>query len=180
LGEPGSVSYSDSYWFAYISTTTVGLGDFVLSPDVLLMQDIILWPLSFLFGFVFFAAFVGKLSEQIHAPFRKQGTGLAERLKRGHTTEMSDSMLHDSREIASVSALGEGPPKGEHDSDDESGKAMGESSFPPPLESVAVALEEPRDDDDESAMFSAKQSVTTGTGSVMSVKLESMASGYVS
>ena len=173
MGEASSVSYSDSYWFAYISTTTVGLGDFVLSPDVLLVEDIILWPLSFLFGFVFMAGFVGKLSGVIQGPFRNKGTGLAKRLKQGH---ISGSMLN----IASESGVGEGPQSAEHDSDNESGKVLGESSLAPPLESVAVAAEEPQDDDDESAMFSAKESITTGTGSVMSVKLESMASGYVS
>jgi hypothetical protein len=35
-------SNQDSWWFAYISTTTVGLGDFFLQPEVLFVDDV-LW-----------------------------------------------------------------------------------------------------------------------------------------
>ena len=57
------MSYADGYWFAYISTTTVGLGDFYLEPEVILPHDLIVFPLLFLNGFVYFAAFLSKFAE---------------------------------------------------------------------------------------------------------------------
>lgn len=58
-------SMSDAYWFAYISTTTVGLGDIFLEPEVLVGQDLLSFSFLFLFGFVFLAIFVGKLTSFI-------------------------------------------------------------------------------------------------------------------
>lgn len=84
MGEAGAVSWYDSFWFAYISTTTIGFGDIVLSPDVFLTEDIFVWPLTFLGGFVLFAAFIGKLGETIARPLLRTGMALAERLKVEH------------------------------------------------------------------------------------------------
>lgn len=55
-------SMSDAFWFAYISTTTVGLGDIFLEPEVLVGQDLLSFSFLFLIGFVFLAIFVGKLT----------------------------------------------------------------------------------------------------------------------
>jgi hypothetical protein len=56
-------SYEDGYWFSYISTTTVGLGDIFLEPDTIQSRDLIIFPLLFLVGFVFLASFLGKFAE---------------------------------------------------------------------------------------------------------------------
>ncbi|KAL7557515.1 hypothetical protein ACA910_005269 [Epithemia clementina (nom. ined.)] len=55
-------SMKDGYWFAYISTTTVGLGDFFLEPEVIVGIDLLYFPLLILMGFTFLSAFLGKLS----------------------------------------------------------------------------------------------------------------------
>jgi hypothetical protein len=59
LGE--SFTFKEGYWFAYISTTTVGLGDIFIEPEVILAADLAYAPFLFLIGFTFFAAFLGKL-----------------------------------------------------------------------------------------------------------------------
>lgn len=41
----------DAQWFAYISTTTVGLGDFFINPEVMFVHD------AFAFAFLFLTAF---------------------------------------------------------------------------------------------------------------------------
>ena len=55
--------FSQGYWFAYISTTTVGLGDVFLEPEVIRGEDLVVFPLLFLVGFVYFAAFLAKFAE---------------------------------------------------------------------------------------------------------------------
>jgi hypothetical protein len=57
-------------WFAldsYISTTSVGLGDIYLEPEVIVGQDLIVFPLLFLTGFTLLSAFLGKFAEAIIA-----------------------------------------------------------------------------------------------------------------
>jgi Ion channel len=61
LGE--DFSARDAYWFAYISTTTVGLGDYFLEPEVFTRSDLMLFPMLFLFGFVLLASFLNKFTE---------------------------------------------------------------------------------------------------------------------
>lgn len=81
LGVESETSFRDAYWFAYISTTTVGLGDFVLAPEVLRQSDLITWPFLFLVGFVLFAVFIGKLAQLVPSPFVGHSISLADRLK---------------------------------------------------------------------------------------------------
>jgi hypothetical protein len=81
---PGfEVSQQDSFWFAYISTTTVGLGDFFLQPEVLFVADVLNFSLLFLVGFVFASSFLGKLGGVIYSvlPQQKEDS-LEDRLKR--------------------------------------------------------------------------------------------------
>jgi hypothetical protein len=57
--------FSEAYWYAYISTMTVGLGDYYLEHDVILRQDLFIFPVLFLAGFVLLANFFVKLTEVI-------------------------------------------------------------------------------------------------------------------
>jgi hypothetical protein len=63
LGE--AFPFNEGYWFAFISTTTVGLGDVFLEPEVIRGDDLIVFPPLFLIGFVFFAAFLRKFAEMV-------------------------------------------------------------------------------------------------------------------
>uniref|UniRef100_A0A7S2VE22 Potassium channel domain-containing protein n=1 Tax=Entomoneis paludosa TaxID=265537 RepID=A0A7S2VE22_9STRA len=58
-----SFGMRDAYWFSYISTTTVGLGDFFLEPEGVVGADLFFYPFLFLIGFIFLSAFLGKFSE---------------------------------------------------------------------------------------------------------------------
>mmetsp|Transcript_12849 Transcript_12849/g.35573 ORF Transcript_12849/g.35573 Transcript_12849/m.35573 type:complete len:532 (+) Transcript_12849:76-1671(+) len=60
LGEP--MDLGEAYWFSYISTTTVGLGDFFLEPEVMVGIDLLYMPLMYLFGFTLLSAFLTKLA----------------------------------------------------------------------------------------------------------------------
>ena len=53
---------SYGYWFAYISSTTIGFGDIYLNPEVLITTDLIIFPMLFLAAFVSIAAFLSKFS----------------------------------------------------------------------------------------------------------------------
>lgn len=61
-GEFGLADFADAFWFAYISVTTVGLGDLHIPPDVFQPADMFYIPLLFLIGFVLLANFLLKLS----------------------------------------------------------------------------------------------------------------------
>lgn len=61
----GSFEFQDGYWFAYLSTTTIGLGDVYLEPNVIIGSDLLYFPIMMLTGFVFLAAFLGKVRDLI-------------------------------------------------------------------------------------------------------------------
>jgi hypothetical protein len=60
---PADISLKEGYWFSFISTTTVGLGDIFLEPEVIQSRDLATFPLLFLVGFVFLSSFLGKFAE---------------------------------------------------------------------------------------------------------------------
>mmetsp|Transcript_17193 Transcript_17193/g.49298 ORF Transcript_17193/g.49298 Transcript_17193/m.49298 type:complete len:645 (+) Transcript_17193:33-1967(+) len=73
--------YKDAYWFSFISTTTVGLGDYYLDHEVIQKRDLVAWPLLFLTGFVLLSSFLNKLSEWMMGWFPQNGPTLEENLE---------------------------------------------------------------------------------------------------
>ena len=82
LGE--EMPFKDAYWFSFISTTTVGFGDFFLEHDVFRRRDLLTWPLLFLMGFVLLSSFLNKLSELIMSWFPQGRPSLEENLENTH------------------------------------------------------------------------------------------------
>jgi hypothetical protein len=58
-------SFQDGYWFSFISTTTVGLGDIFLEPETIQSRDLLIFPLLLLVGFLFLSSFLGKFAESL-------------------------------------------------------------------------------------------------------------------
>jgi putative Mn2+ efflux pump MntP len=80
LGE--DFKFVNAYWFSFITTTTVGLGDFYLEHQVLLRRDLVAFSLLILMGFVFLANFLVKLTDLLTECFpRIKSSNLDERLK---------------------------------------------------------------------------------------------------
>ena len=48
----------DSFWFAFITATTIGLGDFFIPPEVIFIQDVFHFSFLFLLGFVLLSSFL--------------------------------------------------------------------------------------------------------------------------
>jgi hypothetical protein len=57
--------YQDAFWFAFITSTTVGLGDFFLEHEVLLRRDLMVFSLTVLAAFLLLSNFLVKLTEML-------------------------------------------------------------------------------------------------------------------
>ena len=79
LGE--DMQFSEAYWFSFISTTTVGLGDYYLEHGVILREDLFTFPIMFLTGFVLLANFLVKLTEMVQNLIPRNRPTLAETLE---------------------------------------------------------------------------------------------------
>jgi len=90
LGEP--FEFKDAYWFSYISTTTIGLGDIYLEHAQLKQSDLLEFALVLLFGFILLANFFVKLSETISNLFPRNRPTFAQRLA---TTRMAFKLKAD-------------------------------------------------------------------------------------
>lgn len=80
---PGyEVTKGDSYWFAYISSLTVGLGDFYLQPEGMFVSDVFSWSSAMLTGFVLMSTFLGKVGDLIRSWLPEETESFGEYLKR--------------------------------------------------------------------------------------------------
>lgn len=74
------IEVADSFWFAYISLLTVGLGDFFLEPEYMYYWDLFLWSYFFLIGFTFLSTWLGQVADLVNSLFPDCGDALKERL----------------------------------------------------------------------------------------------------
>lgn len=71
---------SDALWFAFISTSTIGLGDYYLQPELIFASDTLKYSVLFLVGFVFLSTFFGKIAECLNLLLPKKHNSLPARL----------------------------------------------------------------------------------------------------
>lgn len=77
----GNLNLADAYWFAYISITTVGLGDIHFSPETFRVRDMFEVSFLFLLGFVLMANFLFKLAGWLSDVVPVRGRPLEEMLE---------------------------------------------------------------------------------------------------
>lgn len=108
--------FGEGYWFAFISTTTVGLGDIYLDPEVIVSQDLLVFSLLFLIGFVFLASFLGSLGSFLRGLEHVGGSSFQRNLEKtticcGH--KVVKATYHVGEEVVKGSLhVGEGVVKG--------------------------------------------------------------------
>jgi hypothetical protein len=71
----------DSLWFAFISTSTIGLGDYFLQPEVMFASDALKFSVYYLIGFVFLSTFLNKIGDLLSSMMPKRSNSLQARLK---------------------------------------------------------------------------------------------------
>ncbi|CAJ1954001.1 unnamed protein product [Cylindrotheca closterium] len=75
------VDRGDSLWFAFVSTSTIGLGDYFLQPEVMFASDALWFSSVFLIGFVFLSTFLNKIGGFLISVLPKRSNSLEHRLK---------------------------------------------------------------------------------------------------
>lgn len=139
-----------AYWFSFISTTTVGLGDYYLEHALLLPADVFVFSLLFLFGFVLLSNFLVKLSELVTGFFPSRGPSFEELLKKTNVPccpccpalhkckrkGYARESLMDQEESAAVSDMANGVEARENVSTDTGSKVAGEGSKVSAIESA--------------------------------------------
>jgi len=93
---PGyEVTKGDSYWFAYITTLTVGLGDFYLQSEGFFVSDVFSFASMFLAGFVLVSTFLGFVGELVMTFIPAKSESMEEYLARtdlqGNVIELRES-----------------------------------------------------------------------------------------
>lgn len=154
------VDPSDALWFAYISTSTIGLGDYYLQPEVIFASDTLKYSVLFMIGFVFLSTFFGKIAECLALLLPKKHNSLEARLAatrvlacwpRGYMPwetkrdqmENVEGMVPDDQaliyRIEQVKALKPDPPMDEID-DNEHNRSLVSSLTGNPIHSLNIEL----------------------------------------
>ena len=103
----------DSIWFAYISVTTIGLGDFYLQPEVIFLPELFIFTLFFLTGFVFLSTYLDSLAQWLGACLPDVGEKLAKRLSKHRKLKGEDGeVIEDRRSVDALHDLIESLPEG--------------------------------------------------------------------
>jgi hypothetical protein len=108
----------DSVWFAFISTTTIGLGDFFLPPEQIFLPDLFRFSVLFLIGFVFLSTLLGLLGELIGGFIPNAGEKLKERVSKanilsfGTDDEASEENIEESKTVDTLRQLLENDDRG--------------------------------------------------------------------
>jgi len=92
LEEP--FAWNDAFWFAYISTTTIGFGDFYLQPEGLFVSDLLGFWGTFLLGFVLLSSFLTELSNMLGSRIPNLGDHLRKQLKYAYGEGEAPEELH--------------------------------------------------------------------------------------
>mmetsp|Transcript_28603 Transcript_28603/g.36848 ORF Transcript_28603/g.36848 Transcript_28603/m.36848 type:complete len:141 (-) Transcript_28603:60-482(-) len=80
----------DAYWFAFISITTVGFGDYYLGHEAIAGTDVVAFACLFLVGFVLFANFLTVFSELIRRAFRNSCLASRSEVQGGDPSETKE------------------------------------------------------------------------------------------
>jgi len=80
IGDDEVMPFHSAYWFSFLSTTTIGFGDYYLEEEFLQASDCVLFPIIFLLGFSVLASFLTKLNDLVRLPFR-DGPSLSQRFR---------------------------------------------------------------------------------------------------
>ena len=70
------VTEGDTMWFAFISSSTIGLGDYFLQPEVMFADYALRFSVYFLIAFVFLTTFLGKIADMLFHNVPQDGDGL--------------------------------------------------------------------------------------------------------
>lgn len=111
----------DQFWFGYISSTTVGLGDYYLQPEVMFMKDVFSFSILYLSGFVYTSTFLYYLGETLSKLFPRLAPG-----------EELMARLEETNFMTENEPTGSGNPPESQGSPDEVNQPTGEDSTPSP------------------------------------------------
>lgn len=102
LGEDAAVPFSAAYWFSFISTTTVGFGDYYLEPEVIVGIDCLVFPVIFLLGFSTLASFLTTLSKLVPrvfpvGPLPRGNFGRTGRTEESREEDLTEQQRHNTK-----------------------------------------------------------------------------------
>lgn len=95
------LSVGDGYWLAFITTTTIGFGDYYLRPEGLFVTDLLVLWIIFLIGFVLLSSFLTELSNLLGSLLPNLGEDLQHKLKYAYDNEeVPEDVLRRSKKTA--------------------------------------------------------------------------------